>query len=319
MKYILSLLLICYSSLSFAVEPLRFGIIGAAGKTTLQEIWRPILKDLGDELGREVVPVQFEDYGSAVWYYNSGKVDIGWAGNRMAIELVDNAKAEIFLQALNTQGKPGYYSHLIVHQDCKYQSVEDVFADASNLTFGFGDKKSTSGTLVPMYYLFTKHDRSHFMFNRIKHSNHEQNFLAVADQELKVATVASVMLERFSQRYQEKLSDIRIIWSSPLIPTDPILKRKGLSEDISQKISAFFLQYGKAGPEKTESELSAEQANLKKLKWSGFQASDNNQLKTVRQLNLANRMRAVENDPNIPESMKKARIQVLKEKLKLYE
>lgn len=319
MKYILSLLLICFSALSYAADPIHFGLIKAAGNNTLEEIWLPILEDLGKTLRRPVIPVQFEDYGSGVWYYNSGKVDIGWSGNRMAIELVDNAQAEIFLQSLNPQGQAGYYSHLIVHEESAYMSERDVFADADNITFGFGDRKSTSGTLVPMYYLFTKHDRSHFMFNRIKHSNHEHNFHAVVEKQFQAATISSEMLARFARRYPEKATQIRSVWSSPLIPTDPLLKRKDLPEETTKAISRFFLQYGKPSSTKSNDKLAKERAILKQINWFGFQPSDNSQLITVRQLNLANRIRSVENDPNITEAMKKARVRVLKEKLKLYQ
>lgn len=319
LRTLLCSLLISFSSFSLAAEPVHFGLVAGANKATLKEIWTPLLDDLSAHIGRPVKPVFFDDYASGVWFYNSGKVDIGWAGNRMAIELVDNAQAEIFLQVLNTHGQPGYYSHLIVHKDSPYHSVDDIFANATNITFGFGDPKSTSGTMVPMYYLFSKSDISHFEFNRIKHSNHEQNFHAVAKGELEVATVASVMLERFRNRYQEEMDSLRIIWSSPLIPTDAILKRKGLPDDISATVQDFFLQYGKLNASKNEADVEQERAILSQIKWSGFKRSDNSQLKPIRQLELANRIKLVENDPNLSDEMKQARIKALQEKLRLIE
>jgi phosphonate transport system substrate-binding protein len=267
-----------------ASGPLYFGIQGAAGKRTLESIWHPLLSDLGQVLGREVIPRQFDDYAGTVEAFKKGEIQLAWLGNKNAINAVDQAGAEIFAQVLNARGVPGYYSLIIARSDRGFGDFDDVWGARRELIFGFGDPNSTSGTTVPLYFLFAEPNRDVGEFKSLQHGNHEQNFLDVFEGSVDVATISSVMLKRFQERYPEKARMIASIWASPLIPTDPLLWGENLEQPLKDKVLAFFLQYGKAAPGKSEDQVAAEKSRLTVTKWSGFKASSNSQLKYVRLL-----------------------------------
>ncbi|WP_296905921.1 PhnD/SsuA/transferrin family substrate-binding protein [Polaromonas sp.] len=64
----------------------------------------------------------------------------------------------------------------------------------------------------------------------------------------------------------EKFSDIRIVWTSPLIPLDPLVIRNKMPETTRKAVREFFYSYGKGSQQ--------EKDNLMKLfKLSGFKAS----------------------------------------------
>ena len=117
------------------------------------------------------------------------KVQVAWFGNKSAMEAVDRANGEVFAQMVNADGTQGYYSHLVVHKDSPIQSVNDVLKEGKNLAFGNGDPNSTSGFLVPGYYVFGKNkiDPKTF-FKVVRNANHETNALAVANKQVDVAT-----------------------------------------------------------------------------------------------------------------------------------
>ena len=67
-----------------------------------------------------------------------------------------------------------------------------MLASAKTLNFGNGDPNSTSGYLVPGYYVFGKHNVDpKQIFKRTLNANHESNLMAVANGQLDVATFNS--------------------------------------------------------------------------------------------------------------------------------
>ena len=55
-------------------------------------------------------------------------------------------------------GNPGYWSLLLVNKDSPINSLADVLKCDKSLTFGNGDPNSTSGFLVPSFYVFAKNN-----------------------------------------------------------------------------------------------------------------------------------------------------------------
>jgi phosphonate transport system substrate-binding protein len=207
------------------------------------------------------------------------KVDVAWYGNKAAMEAVDRARGEVFAKMVNADGTEGYYSHLIVHRDSAIRSLEDVLKNGKSLSFGNGDPNSTSGFLVPGYYVFSKNgiDAKTF-FKLTRSANHESNALAVANKQIDVATNNSESMEKLHERQPERFKDLRVIWTSPLIPADPLVMRRELPETTKAKLRDFFYAYG-ANPQ--------EKANLLKVnKLSAFRPSSNAQLIPIRQLEL---------------------------------
>ncbi|MCP6071403.1 phosphate/phosphite/phosphonate ABC transporter substrate-binding protein, partial [Klebsiella pneumoniae] len=88
------------------------------------------------------------------------KVDIAWYGNLSAMEAVDRANGQVFAQTVAADGSPGYWSVLIVNKDSPINNLNDLLAKRKDLTFGNGDPNSTSGFLVPGYYVFAKNNIS---------------------------------------------------------------------------------------------------------------------------------------------------------------
>lgn len=94
------------------------------------------------------------------------KVDIAWYGNLSAMEAVDRANGQVFAQTVAADGSPGYWSVLIVNKDSPINNLNDLLAKRKDLTFGNGDPNSTSGFLVPGYYVFAKNNISASDFKR---------------------------------------------------------------------------------------------------------------------------------------------------------
>ena len=279
-----------FAALAQELREINFGIISTESSQNLKSDWQPLLDDMAKKLGMKVNGFFASDYAGIIEGMRFNKVQVAWFGNKSAMEAVDRASGEVFAQMVNADGTLGYYSHLIVHKDSPIKSVDDMLKQGKNLSFGNGDPNSTSGFLVPGYYVFSQNKIDSKTFFKVSRgANHESNALAVANKQVDVATNNSENLDKIKDKLPEKFNDIRVIWTSPLIPLDPLVIRKDMAEPLKTKVKEFFYNYGKGSQQ--------EKDNLYKIsKLSAFKVSTNNQLIPIRQLELFKDRNKIEAD-----------------------
>lgn len=309
-KTALATLALAAASLANAAEvkELNFGIIATEKAGALKQMWEPFLDDMAKSVGVKVNGFYATDYAGIIEAQRFNKVHIAWYGNKSAIDAVDRANGEVFAQFVDLDGTPGYYSYLITHKDSPIKTLDQVLKNGKDYSFGIGDPSSTSGTLVPTYYVFSLNNldpKTHFKVMRS--SNHEGNFLAVLNKQVDVATSNSEMTEKMREKAPEKLEQIRILWTSPLIPRDPLVWRKDLPADMKTKIQDFVTGYGKTEREKEILK------NMYRL--AGFKASTDAQLNPIRQLELFKDRKKIEADENMSAAEKKTKFDEIDAKL----
>ena len=291
------------------LKEINFGIISTESSQNLKSDWQPILDAMTQKTGLKVNAFFASDYAGIIEGMRFNKVQVAWFGNKSAMEAVDRAGGEVFAQMVNADGTQGYYSHLIVNKDSPIKTLDDMLKHGKDLSFGNGDPNSTSGFLVPSYYVFAKNmiDAKTF-FKVTRGANHESNAMAVANKQVDVATNNSENLEKLKERQLDKFNNIRIIWTSPLIPLDPLVMRKDLPEATKAKVRDFFYTYGQGGQQ--------EKDNLFKLsKLSGFKASTNNQLTPIRQLELFKSRNKLEADATLAAADKQVKLAEIDQQL----
>lgn len=311
------LLSICMLGMCFAAplaqsqEAINFGIISTESSQNLRQDWQPILDDMSKKLGVKVNAFFAPDYAGVIEGMRFNKIQVAWLGNKSAIEAVDRASGEVFAQMVNADGSLGYYSMISVQKDSAYKTLDDVLKNAKNMNFGIGDPNSTSGYLVPSYYVFAQNNvNPKTAFKTVRSANHETNIMAVANKQVDAAVHSSDTLERVEARQPEIAHQLRQVWKSPLIAADPLVWRKDLTPDLKMKMKAFFVDYGRIG-----ANAATEKLALKKLTLGGFQDSSNAQLKPVRQLELFKERIKVEGDTTLSTDDRKLKLDDLTRKL----
>ena len=310
LKAVLAALAIGTASVASAadVTELNFGIIATEKAGALKQMWEPFLDDMSKAVGMKVNGFYATDYAGIIEAQRFNKVHIAWYGNKAAIDAVDRSNGEVFAQFVDLDGTPGYYSYLITHKDSAIKTLDQVLKNGKDYSFGIGDPSSTSGTLVPSYYVFTLNNlepKTHFKVMRS--SNHEGNFLAVLNKQVDIATSNSEMTEKMKEKSPEKLEQIRILWTSPLIPRDPLVWRKDLPADVKKKVQDFVTGYGKNDREKEILK------NMYRL--AGFKASTDAQLIPIRQLELFKDRKKIEADEHMSVADKKPKLDAIDAKL----
>ncbi|MDP3756206.1 PhnD/SsuA/transferrin family substrate-binding protein, partial [Polaromonas sp.] len=130
----------------------------------------------------------------------------------------------------------------------------------------------------------------------------------VVNKQVDVAVTNSETLDKIKDRMPEKFKDIRVVWTSPLIPLDPLVMRKDLPDASKAKLKDFFYAYGKGSQQEKD-------VLMKISKLSAFKPSTNAQLIPIRQLELFKERNKFEADANLPAADKQAKVAEIDRKL----
>ena len=294
--------MLAISVLPAIAKEISFGIIATDSASAQRERWEPFFKDMEKATGLTVKSFYAPDYAGVIEAMRFNKVQVAWYGNKAAMEAVDRANGEVFAQVGYADGTWGYHALLITHKDSPYKSVDDVIKNGKNINFGIGDPNSTSGFLVPTYYIFAQRNiEPRNTFKTVRNASHGANIQAVLAKQLDVATNNTEDYGRLEATKPELASQIRVIWKSPLIPSDPFVWRKDLDQQTKDKIRKFVLEYAKNNP--------AEKEVLKNIyNYAGFRASTDAQLNPIRQLELFKDRQKVQADASLTDADKKKKL-----------
>ncbi|WP_369973924.1 phosphonate ABC transporter substrate-binding protein [Pelomonas sp. KK5] len=274
-----------------APKEISFGFISTEASNNLRTAWQPLLQDMEKATGLSVKAFFASDYAGIIEAMRFNKIQLAWMGNKSAMEAVDRSNGEVFAKTIAKDGTEGYYSLLIVHKDSPLKSLDNVVRQHASLTLGFGDPNSTSGTAVPGLFAFQQNKLDPARdFKRMVRASHEANLLAVVNRQVDVATNNTENTSRFEKTHPEQAADVRVIWRSPLIPSDPLVWRKDLDAGTKKAVREFLLGYGRDAREK---------AVLANIEYSAIRASSDAQLVPIRQIELARERSRVESDTTL--------------------
>ncbi|WP_118184806.1 phosphonate ABC transporter substrate-binding protein [Paraburkholderia phosphatilytica] len=298
-----------FASVAAHAEDLNFGIISTDSSAVLKSRWQPLIDDLNKQTGLHVNAFFATDYSGIIEGMRFNKVQIAYLGNASAIQAVDRSDGEVFAHVTYANGDAGYRSLLITNVKSRFKTLDDVFKDSKDVTLGYGDPNSTSGTLVPGYFLFAKHGvQVNTAFKTVMPSSHEANLLAVVNNVVDVATNNSIEMSTLQKAHPDKFAQVRVLWTSDLIPSDPLVWRKDLPQDTKDKLRKFFLNYAKTDPHEK-----AVMANI--TGYSGFAAASDAQLQPIREITLFQQKQQIQNDTHLSDSDRKEQMAAVDAKI----
>jgi phosphonate transport system substrate-binding protein len=261
-------------------DTIVFSILSTESAQNMQSYWDPILADMEKQTGYKVKPFFSSNYSSLIVAMGADQTDLGWFSNQSGLEAVRRSGGEVFARTFDPSGTDGYKSVIIVPSDSKL-TLEGLLKCDKTLNFGIGDKKSTSGTLAPMTYVFIPAGKKpENCFKTVLSASHDANLFAVANHKLDAATNNTTALRLNTARNDSKMGKIKVIWESPTLPEDPIVWRKDLDPVIKEKVRQFFLTYGQGDTP----EAAKQRGYLAKLSMGGFKPADNSHLLVVREM-----------------------------------
>jgi phosphonate transport system substrate-binding protein len=171
-----------------------------------------------------------------------GETQVTSLGDVTFVEAQQGFGATPILKPLNAQGEPFYASIIIVQEDSPIRTV----ADLKGKSFAFSSHHSTSGNLIPRYYLFRRGVSLFDFGSYINLDSHD----AVAKAVLKGKVDAGAVKDVVAFRHKEH--GLRYLAVSEPIPSVPIVVRKDAPKEFIAHIKKALLAIDPADPKQRE-------------------------------------------------------------------
>jgi phosphonate transport system substrate-binding protein len=282
-----------------SAKEITVSIIAPRGVDRARNDWTPLIDDMALALKAKVNLRVGANAKEVVDDMTSGRAQIAWVGNKPALEIVESRAGDVFASMVRENGSTGYRSVIIVRNDSSVKTVADLLDPLRKLAFGAGDPKSTSGYVIPNYYVFARNKvRPEDVFAKILVGNHQENAQRVASGDVHAATCNDSELDTFRQKNPTDAAKLRVLWKSNEIPESPLMWSKSLDNATKQRVRSFFVEYGK---NESEREKLKTINNLKR-----FRASGNRQLLAIADIEMFSARTSIDRDTTLNDEQRAA-------------
>lgn len=240
-----------------AVEPLVTGAIPDQDPEKLQRLYGQLTDYLEAQLG---VPVEYKpvtDYAAAVTAFKVGDLDLVWFGGLTGVQArsqVPGAKA-IAQRDIDAQ----FQSVFIANTDSDIGNIKltEDFQQLRGQTFTFGSESSTSGRLMPQYFLKQANIGLEDFKGEVGFSgSHDKTIKLVEAGTYDVGALNAQVWESRVEAGEVDRDRVEVIWRSPpyydyhWVLHPDTSDRYG--EDFTQKVQQAFLNLDPSNPEHQE-------------------------------------------------------------------
>ena len=248
-RALLSAALLGAASASFAqTTVLRVSAIPDEAPTELQRKFKP----LGDYLQRETgLDVQFTpvtDYAAVVEGLASNKIDLAWLGGFTFVQakLRTNGGAVPIVQRAEDEK---FTSKFIVPTDSAVKSL----AELKGKNFAFGSPSSTSGHLMPRYFLLKAGINPDADFKNVAFSGaHDATVAFVAAGRADGGVLNASVWDKLVEAANPNAAKVRVLATTPPYYDYNWTVRPGLDAALTKKLTDAFLKLDPAKPEHKE-------------------------------------------------------------------
>ena len=241
-------LLVAAGSALAQTTVLRVSAIPDEAPTELQRKFKP----LGDYLQRETgLAVQFTpvtDYAAVVEGLASNKIDLAWLGGFTFVQarLRTNGGAVPIVQRAEDEK---FTSRFIVPIDSPVKSL----ADLKGKTFAFGAPSSTSGHLMPRFFLMKAGINPDTDFKAVAFSGaHDATVAFVASGRAEAGVLNASVMDKLVETANPNASKVRVLATTPPYYDYNWTVRPGLDTALTKKIAEAFLKLDPTRPEHKE-------------------------------------------------------------------
>jgi phosphonate transport system substrate-binding protein len=217
-KLFLSLaVLICLTATSFA-ETFVFTAIPDEDESRLRTRFDKVARYLSDQLNVDVKYVPVKSYAAAVTAFRNDQVQLAWFGGLSGVR----ARALVKGSQAIAQGEEdkAFITYFIAHTSTGLKRSKTFPKEMAGKTFTFGSKGSTSGRLMPEYYIrrqFGKAPKD--VFKRVGFSgDHSRTIALVQSGAYQVGAVNFQVWKSEKKAGKIDPTKVSVIWQTPTYP-----------------------------------------------------------------------------------------------------
>ena len=201
----------------------------------------PLIDYLHRETGATIELTVPTSYAAVVEALTSGKVDIAYLGGFTYVQASSRSSVTPLVQRLRDKD---FHSLFITQPDSAIHSL----ADLKGHTFAFGDVNSTSGHLMPSYYMREQNVDPAVIEKAIYTGGHDATALAVANRKVDAGAMDELVLQQMLKAGKLTSSQIRVFYTTPAFFDYVWVARSGLDPSLAEKFSQALLKLNAADP-----------------------------------------------------------------------
>ena len=184
------------SGISFAREPLIFGVHPYLPSSELYKRFMPLLDYLSKETGQPMQLNISSTYEKHIESIGTGNVNIAYMGPASYVHMVNKYGRNPLLARLEIKGSPTFRGVIIVRKEDKSTELKDLLGKS----FAFGDPASTMSSLVPHYMLIKAGIELEELSGYIHLRNHINVALSVLVGDSDAGAVKEEVFYKYEQR-----------------------------------------------------------------------------------------------------------------------
>ena len=232
---------LCLAALARADASLRVSMIPTTDPSRMLRDAEPLVARLEQASGRKVILTIPQNYAAVVEALVHGQIEIAHLGGFTFVQARERAGAVPLVQRDRDRH---FHSKLITARD-------DVrrLADLKGKRFAFGDVNSTSGHLMPAYFMRKEGVDPAVLDQAIYTGGHDATALAVAERRVDAGAIDEAVWERLTNERRIDTGKVRVFWTTPPFHDYLWVARRDLDPAVATKVADAFLALDPARPE----------------------------------------------------------------------
>ena len=239
------LLFIIFIQVNVYSKDFVFTAIPDQDETKLQQRFDKIANYLSGQLGVNVKYIPVKSYAAAVTAFRNNQVQLAWFGGLSGVKARDLVEGSRAL-AQGVEDKQ-FVTYFIANKSTGLQRSNKFPEGLKNKTFTFGSKGSTSGRLMPEYYVrknFSKTPKD--VFSRVGFSgDHSRTIVLVQSGAYEAGAVNYKVWDSALKLGKIDTDKVSVIWQTPAYPDYQWSVRgdvdKNWGENFTDKIQQALL------------------------------------------------------------------------------
>lgn len=205
-------------SAAAAAETFTFTAIPDADESRLNARFGKVADYLSGQLGVEVKYIPVKSYPAAITAFRNDQVQLAWFGGLSGVQaraLVDGSEA--IAQGYEDQF---FKTYIIAHSSTGIEASDELPEDIKGKTFTFGSKGSTSGRLMPEFFIRdTFNAAPDELFSRVGFSgDHSRTIAQVQSGVYQVGAVNYSVWDTEVEEGKIDTNKVKVVWTTPTYP-----------------------------------------------------------------------------------------------------
>jgi phosphonate transport system substrate-binding protein len=232
----------CGLALSQSAPKLRISMIPTTDPGKMLRDAQPLVDYLEQKTGTKITMTIPTNYAAVVEAMVNDQVDIAHFGGFTFVQISARAGARPLVQREQDQQ---FHSLFITQPGSSINSLKDL----AGHTFAFGDVNSTSGHLMPEYYMRDAKVDGRVIEKALYTGGHDATALAVANKKVDAGAMDENVFQTMMKSGKVTDRQVKVFWTTPAFFDYVWAARKGLDPKISESFAKALLDLDARNPQ----------------------------------------------------------------------